>query len=777
MEEIIDYPFKLDDWQLNSIKKLCNKESVLITAHTGCGKTIPAECSIKYGVLYQHKKVIYTSPIKALSNQKFMEFTNKFEKYGITVGIMTGDIKLNPDADCLIMTTEILRNLLYSKYIKRSFESQSLGIEYELNIDNVCTVIFDEVHYINDKERGKVWEETLIMLPKEINILMLSATISGIENFKSWVEKVRNNKIYLYGTTKRVIPLTHYYYLHMQPKKNIKPNELILLEEHCDKLIEITDENNNFKSLNYDSMLNLMNKSTKFAKINSHSLLNNVIKFLKEKEMIPALFFTLSRKKCDMFANQIEHTLNTTQEAAQVEKIINNQLVKLDNKDDYIRLESFYNTKNLLMKGIGVHHSGVLPIFKEITEILFSRYLIKVLFVTETFAVGINMPAKTVLFTGLTKYDESGMRLLLTHEYLQMSGRAGRRGLDKIGRVIHLPNLYDPPSNTEIQRMILGNSQIIESKFQIGYQFILKALNTDNISPNDIMNSSLLNHELENFINELKNKLENYELENNKFKYEKELDKYHKLKNPEFKLSSKTIKENNKKMSKIKSLSGFNEEYQKYLSQYEKLKERERIKEDHDYYKNMISNEINTILNLLSNYNYIENNKLTIKGVIASNIGDCNELLLTEIIYQKILDNLTIEEIPSILSIFTDEKYISDLYYPTYNIEQSYNKIYEITKELSSEEHQRGLFINNWDLNNNMFEIIYNWVNDKIDIGSIDMFQGDFVKCINKISCIICKLADLYLMIENSEMSNKCIQANEKIMKGVVKFDSLYIKQ
>ena len=235
------YPFELSPFQKHAICAIEREKHILITAHTGSGKTIPALHAIqKFCKL--GKKVIYTSPIKSLSNQKFNEFSKKFPE--ISFGILTGDIKFNPDADCLIMTTEILRNNLFQQKTIEQGETRHPTLQFEMDIQNdLACVIFDEIHYINDRERGKIWEETIMMLPQHVLIVMLSATIHKAESFAKWIESAKEREVWLASTTQRVVPLTHYSYLTLRSKLTEKHgsknplidnnlNKLMVLKKH-----------------------------------------------------------------------------------------------------------------------------------------------------------------------------------------------------------------------------------------------------------------------------------------------------------------------------------------------------------------------------------------------------------------------------------------------------------------------------------------------------------------------------------------------------------------
>ena len=326
-------------------------------------------------IVSKKQKIIYTTPIKSLSNQKYKELAEKFP----SVGIMTGDIKFNPTAQCIIMTTEILRNILYNSGPNSITNSTSIS---DISIDEIDKVIFDEVHYINNNDRGIVWEECMILLPKRITMIMLSATIDKPEDFASWLGDLKQKPINLIIKNKRIIPLTHYYY-------------------NTGSLMEIADNDGNFK--NYD----ILREEYKIESISK--LMNPFVEFLKRNELLPCLFFIFSRDKCEKYCKMIQKNLNTTEESCLVDKIFNSKLSKY--KHLYDKTPQYNELYSLLKKGIAYHHSGVVPILKEIVEILFEQGLVKILFCIETFAVGINAPTKTAIFTKLSKFSDGGFTL------------------------------------------------------------------------------------------------------------------------------------------------------------------------------------------------------------------------------------------------------------------------------------------------------------------------------------------------------------------------------
>ena len=459
------YPFELDDFQKYSHYCISQKEHVLVTAHTGSGKTVVADYAIAQ-CLAENKRVVYTSPIKTLSNQKYNEFSNTYP----SVGIMTGDIKLNIDAQCVIMTTEILRNLLYKD------ESQ-IEDEFKNFMNDVDCVIFDEVHYINDPSRGEVWETCIILMPKRIYMVMLSATIDKSEEFAQWIASAKGKTVNLITNARRVIPLKHYIYYDGEIK-------------------QIMDNEYKFNSENYDKVKQEISpKGTQRRdKLNPTKLINPFVEMLKRKKLTPALFFIFSRKKCQMYAQMIQTSLLDKDEISRVNSLFDKYIHPY--KEKYSDTSQFEDMRKLLHNGVAIHHSGMVPILKEVIEILFNHGLIKLLFATETFAVGVNMPTKTVIFTDFTKFDGhiNNIRILRPDEYRQMSGRAGRRGLDTSGTVIYLP--FTPPfSRNEVYNMMAVKVASVQSKFQISYQFVLRVILSNDLNLLDFIDLTLYQKE------------------------------------------------------------------------------------------------------------------------------------------------------------------------------------------------------------------------------------------------------------------------------------------
>ena len=458
------FPFPLSDFQKYAIEAIVEGNSVLTAAPTGSGKTLSAEFAISHFVGLG-KRVFYTTPIKALSNQKYYEFTNRFPH--IRFGLLTGDIKTNPDADVVIMTAEILTNRLF------------LGE----TLDSVAAVVMDEVHYINDEHRGQTWEQSILMMPDHIQLIMLSATLDEPHKFAEWVESKRPTKpVYLAATNHRIVPLTHYAYVASTESflKNIKDKALQQeMRGATNRLIEIQTAKNVFVESGVKQVKQTLSvMENRDLVLKRKFVLNHLATFLKETDMLPAICFVFSRKNVEKCAEEITAAL--LEDDSKVPYIVRReceQLVRrLPNYQEYLALPEYNTLVSLLEKGVGIHHSGMIPILREIVELMISKKYIKLLFATESFSIGLDCPIRTAIFTSLTKFDGKHERYLLPHEYTQSAGRAGRRGIDTVGHVVHCSNLFPLPAVAEYKEILCGKPQKLTSKFRIQYSMVLGLL-------------------------------------------------------------------------------------------------------------------------------------------------------------------------------------------------------------------------------------------------------------------------------------------------------------
>ncbi|GAB1298555.1 Exosome RNA helicase MTR4 [Apodemus speciosus] len=490
-----EYPFILDAFQREAIQCVDNNQSVLVSAHTSAGKTVCAEYAIALA-LREKQRVIFTSPIKALSNQKYREMYEEFQD----VGLMTGDVTINPTASCLVMTTEILRSMLYR------------GSEV---MREVAWVIFDEIHYMRDSERGVVWEETIILLPDNVHYVFLSATIPNARQFAEWICHLHKQPCHVIYTDYRPTPLQHY-----------------IFPAGGDGLHLVVDENGDFREDNFNTAMQVLRDAGDLAKgdqkgrkggTKGPSNVFKIVKMIMERNFQPVIIFSFSKKDCEAYALQMTKLdFNTDEEKKMVEEVFNNAIDCLSDEDK--KLPQVYGVEHvlpLLKRGIGIHHGGLLPILKETIEILFSEGLIKALFATETFAMGINMPARTVLFTNARKYDGKdfrwikslekknqqtpglpseqekstgtcrdggGLLSISSGEYIQMSGRAGRRGMDDRGIVILMVD--EKMSPTIGKQLLKGSADPLNSAFHLTYNMVLNLLRVEEINPEYMLEKS-----------------------------------------------------------------------------------------------------------------------------------------------------------------------------------------------------------------------------------------------------------------------------------------------
>ncbi|EFJ37244.1 hypothetical protein SELMODRAFT_403447 [Selaginella moellendorffii] len=484
----IQFPFELDKFQKEAIYHLEKNESVFVAAHTSAGKTVVAEYA--FALSAKHcTRAVYTSPIKTISNQKYRDFSEKFD-----VGLLTGDVSIRPEASCLIMTTEILRSMLYK------------GADLVRDIE---WVVFDEVHYVNDAERGVVWEEVIIMLPQHVNLVLLSATVPNIREFADWVGRTKQKKIYVTGTTKRPVPLEHCLFYSGELHR-ICANETFLslgVKAAKDAHLAKTTVKKGPVAPTQGGRGNVQGrggpggrggrgnkvipeeKNSRGGPWRSEtSQWYGLINVLSKKNLLPVVVFCFSKSRCDQSADSLTGSdLTTSTEKGVIRVFCNKAFSRLKGTDR--QLPQVLRIEELLKRGIGVHHAGLLPIVKEVVEMLFCRGVIKVLFSTETFAMGVNAPARTVAFHGFRKHDGKSFRQLYPGEYTQMAGRAGRRGLDTVGTVIVMC-WDDIPDEGDLRRLLTGKATKLESQFRLTYTMILNLLRVEELKVEDMLKRS-----------------------------------------------------------------------------------------------------------------------------------------------------------------------------------------------------------------------------------------------------------------------------------------------
>ena len=792
------FSFKLSDWQELAINALNNKNHCLVTAPTGSGKTVPAEYAIKY-FTDNNKKVIYTSPIKALSNQKYHEFQQKFPD--ISFGLLTGDIKDNPSADVLIMTTEILCNYLYN-------HKSTIPLDFNIDLDNeLGCVIFDEVHYINDPDRGTVWEESIILLPPHIQMVMLSATLDNPIVFASWIEKLNpNKKVVICNCSIRSVPLKHYLWFNTSAQLiDKKINDVkfkSLVTDNSNKLLTLY-ENNTFNDKTYYNICNIKDK-LEYDRIfikRTH-ILNNIISYLNQNNMLPAICFVYSRKNVERFASEITHSLIDSLTASKIEKECRHILLKFTNYREYLQLPIYDTLLKLLKKGIGIHHSGMIPVFREIIELLFIKGYIKLLFATETFAVGLNMPTKTVLFTDIAKFDGHQRRFLKSHEYTQQAGRAGRRGFDPIGHVIHLANLFTLPDISSYRIILNNKPQQLLSKFKISYNLLLHMYN-NKLNPTNYIKLSISQEELLAQRNILITSISDTTIELEK-QYDlikttciiPESEAYHIIDIIDnMNLYSNKIRKQKKK--EVDNFKFMYKHYERELKQYQALKKINNtisnMNKELDHINKYFDNKIHSINNILISNNFIdETQNLMNSGLCAINLKELHCLAFTDLLthtnYFEEFDPITIA---SILSCFTNIKISEDLKqsYPdctNEKVNSSCNYLYNKLEHYYSLEVKYDIYSGaDYNIHFDIINEIIEWCNatNEHECNTIltniqynkNIYFGEFSKAIIKINNITNELKKIAVIINNPGLEQKLLQVNELTLKHICTTQSLYI--
>ena len=433
------FDFKLDDFQLEAIDHLENDRSVVVCAPTGAGKTVIAEYAVEMA-LRSNKRCYYTTPLKALSNQKLHDLRLKYGED--KVGLLTGDISINREAPIVVMTTEVFRNMLYGTI---------LG-DVTKNLRNVAFVILDECHYMNDAERGTVWEESIIYAPKDIQLVALSATVANAQELTTWIDET-HGPTGLVLSDFRPVPLRFYYFgdRHLYPLLNPGKGVNTLLK-------------NRFGAKR--GGLHKDRKRRNIPALGAHPA--DLLAVLSGRNMLPAIYFLFSRRGCEESMKKAKGIpLLNVSEQAELKQIVQQYTNDHPNLQNHPHIPYLY-------EGMSVHHAGMLPSWKSMVEKLFQRGLLKVVFATETLAAGINMPARTTVISSIYKRADEGHRELHASEFLQMSGRAGRRGMDEVGHVVVSHHPFEPVEDAA--KLAVAPADPLSSRFTPSYGMVLNLL-------------------------------------------------------------------------------------------------------------------------------------------------------------------------------------------------------------------------------------------------------------------------------------------------------------
>lgn len=760
-----EFPFELDDFQKEACEVIDNGESVVVCAPTGAGKTVIAQHAI-HRALEQGCRIFYTTPLKALSNQKFYDFG---EKYGYDkVGLLTGDTSINRGAQVVIMTTEVFRNMLYGT---------NFGAVAD-NLKDVRYVVLDEVHYMNDEQRGTVWEESIIYCPTNIQIIALSATVANCDELTNWINTV-HSRTKLVNTDFRPVPLRFYYFDSSQPFK------LLPL---------LTPEGKLNKKIRPERPQWAKGKDKR-----KKTYVKQIIQNLADANMLPAIYFTFSRKKCD---EQMEKCaglgLNTKAEQEEIKAFI----------DEFIAENPhLYGNKHIeyLIQGVASHHAGLLPAWKNLVEKLFQKGLIKVVFATETLAAGINMPARSTVISATSKRTDSGHRMLTANEFLQMSGRAGRRGMDEVGYVTIVGTSFQTPE--EVAELVLSGSNPLESRFSPSYSMVLNLLQRFTLEESKELILKSFGYyssdfrlkpilaQIEQFDNEINER--NFvcpshlsddkllEYDKLRFLYVQNRQTYKKILRQEKQkhrpLSPEVIEFGERNKADLHKLQSFAcdlcKHYKKHSKNIEVIKriesKKKKLQKEIEKQKDIYWNKFLAHRAVLQDYGYLQNDYPTEKGKTTSQIRAENELFLAEIIFSGVLENLTPSQLAGVICAITTEELRIEIPYVPFSepVKKTLNKIRNIKKKLAKAQANYDI---DSPLNINPYfsSMIELWVEgaewetvtEQIDIG-----EGDIVRAFKRVVDVLRQLTVIDNVSESVVFTAR--EAIDKIQRAPVDVD------
>lgn len=790
--------YEPDRFQKFAIEAIERGENVLVTAKTGSGKTFVGEYQIAKS-LARGGRVFYTTPIKSLSNQKFHDLKKLFASN--TIGIMTGDIKFCPDADIIVMTTEILRNLLF----KRGTVTEQVGTTSLLSLDRLDAVIFDEVHYINDPDRGHVWEETLMLLDPSVKLILLSATLSQPFGFARWLGESKQKMVWLISTLWRAVPLEHCVIgtsgkpLVIQDSKErfYADQYKAWLAERKGTLLahdKFKDKVRDAKRAGHEGPISGKTRPKSFE----HEL-NQTLDSLHTSNNLPAIVFVFSRAGCERLASKVQGDFLDSSDSAAVRHIWDFHLNRY--KSSLEISPQAHTLRELACRGIAFHHSGLISFLKEILEILFSKGYIKVLFATETFAVGINMPTKTVVFTAVEKFAEGSIRPLRSSEYIQMAGRAGRRGKDDRGLVLLLPQ-REPPEVSVLQQVLTGKAATFCSKMNFHYDYVLKLLLHPSGNQTLIQKSywwTLQKEEREQELRQLaslaaaleacgltkeqrdvceqKTALENkvVMLQNAKKKAaQRELDRWHDEHKPSV-------------------LQPLLERYTKTLQLEAEIRELRSVIDEP--VGNSAEQAIQSRVEVLREFGCVTSAadgglSLTAKGRMASEVNEGHPLLMVEMFERLSQRNFSLRDWLLCLALFLGEAGerqdvegnipIQDLDVPM-SVKEELQCLGDDTQKMAAAEKRLGLPWDPqfWSLSTEWISPISAWLDGSVlpqlanDYG---IFEGNIVKALLKLASLVEELQALATLQANPDLLRTLEPAREQILRDIVIAESLYLR-
>ena len=760
------FDFGFDEFQIKACQAVEDGKGVLVAAPTGAGKTVVGEFAA-FSALAQGKKCFYTTPIKALSNQKFHEFVERFGEG--RVGLLTGDTNINSEADVLVMTTEVLRNMLYAN---------------SNTLKNLGSVVMDEVHYLADKSRGAVWEEVLIHLMESVQVISLSATVSNAEEFGDWLGEVR-------GSTEVIV-------------SEIRP---IPLYQHVligDRLVDLFREqgriNPEILGLEREALRNVRtprHRRERFGDTDNRLTRPDIIEKLQRENLLPAITFIFSRAGCDAAVKQCLAAgikLTTTEERVEIAQTAARYTQNLAEED--LEVLGYRDWLIALERGIAAHHAGLLPSFKGAVEDLFKRGLVKAVFATETLALGINMPARTVVLEKLTKWNGEAHVSITPGEYTQLTGRAGRRGIDIEGnavvqwsptvdsataaglastRTYPLRSSFTPTYNMSINLIARfgrerahGSLESSFAQFQADRAVVglVRQIKKNNSAAAELTDSAQCH--LGDFSEYSRIRIDIKELERllSKRDGRRSIDQRQRVK-----LENEL--DGMRRALRQHSCHSCNdrETHARFAEKADRLdRESEGLRSRVENRTHVIAKTFDRICDVLTHLGYIEGEKPLEQGKILAKIFAESDLLLTESIRRGVFDSLTPPELLSVASAMIYQGRSSEPYSPKMPSENVANALVAVSKiwiELEAIENEFDVKTQR-EPDFGFCYPAYRWANGH-SLSSVlkgtDMTVGDFVRSIKQ-------LIDLLTQIGGAaeELRPACREGIKRLDRGVISY-------
>ena len=816
-------PFELDAFQQDANEALEAGSDVLVAAPTGAGKTVVADFAI-YLAQQRNVKAFYTTPIKALSNQKYHDLV---DMYGADkVGLLTGDTSINSEADIVVMTTEVLRNMLY---------------EHSTTLNALGYVILDEVHYLADRFRGPIWEEVIIHLPQSVRIIGLSATVSNVEDFADWIESVRGDTK-LVVSEHRPVPLDQYVLLQKDPRTEPELFDLYRRDDMGEQTVKM-----NARLMNRLDELDRM--EARRARADAHDRSErrrdrgSKRKFVRKPEryqprrwavvdelnflgMLPAIYFVFSRNGCDEAVDQCLNAglrLTTDEEALRIRKIVDEMIEGQLTREDLKTLH-FPQFRYALEEGFAAHHAGMIALFKQIVERLFEEGLIKCVFATETLALGINMPARSVVVEKLEKYNGTGIVPLTPGEYTQLTGRAGRRGIDTIGNAIVVDHRDFKPETA----VALSSKRVypLHSSFKATFNMAVNLLNSsDYETARDTLDHSFAQWEanesawdLEACIGKLRKAIAGYEeaMANDAGDMVELLRIRMKLsdlqKNERRRLKHEVFKSNEERSRAFRRLDAQIAQLKEQEANHpakqspdfktlmkwghrwvRETKELERLEYRYESRTSSVARQFDRICHSLEVLGYLEtadenghiDYRLTEYGQLLRRLYTERDLVLAQAITHGIFDDLNAPELAAVMSSLLYEprrgeggeprRYPGG---PRGRVMQAANALRDMDGQIIALCEANGLENYLQPLDFGIVDLMYNWAyGDSLSevLEHSDMTGGDFVRTAKRIADVLQQIAvaEPYLGEGGAELAAVAHEAYERVNRGIVAYSGV----